>query len=297
LKYILLGAGGLLGTGFRAQLDHRDVDYLLVQPPWNLVSELPRVIRSDLARLMEGSAPVTLIWAAGIGHVGASANDLTSETAGIQALADALRDLPPSRSSAMTILFASSAGALFAGVEGVINEGTPPRPLASYGLEKLRQEDLLRNVAQETGARVVACRMSNLYGLTSGRLRPRGLIATAIRCARLRQPMTVFVSPDTRRDYLLNADAAALALRLGERAPGGFSTALVREGRTRTIAEIFSLVGAVTRRRVPVVYAQRPESLLQPRALRFAPPRPGEGIRLTPLETGIARMAMAPLAR
>jgi len=109
--------------------------------------------------------------------------------------------------------------------------------------------------------------------------------------------MTVFVSPDTRRDYVLNSDAAALALRVCETAPSGFSTALVREGRTRTVAEVLGLVGAVARRKVPAVYAERPETRLQPRAVRFAPPQlDRHSVQLTPMETGIARMVMAPMA-
>jgi UDP-glucose 4-epimerase len=237
-----------------------------------------------------------VIWAAGVGHVGASADELEAETAGLAAAADALRELASRAASATTFLFASSAGALFAGVQGIIDENTPPAPIAPYGHEKLRQEELLRRVAEETGARVVACRISNLYGLADGRLTARGLISIAVRCTRLRQPMTVFVSPDTRRDYLLNNDAAELALRHAEQAPPGFSTALVREGRTRTIAGVLGLIGAVAKRRVPAVYAERAESRLQPRALRFAPPAGPDAIRLTSMETGIARMVMAPLA-
>ena len=109
--------------------------------------------------------------------------------------------------------------------------------------------------------------------------------------------MTVFVSPDTRRDYLFNSDAAALAHRACETAPAGFSTALIREGRTRTVAEVLGLVGAVARRRVPAVYAERPESRLQPRALRFSRPTLDQlSLPLTPMEAGIARMVMAPMA-
>jgi len=107
----------------------------------------------------------------------------------------------------------------------------------------------------------------------------------------------VRVSPDTRRDYLLSSDAATLALQQLDSAQPGFSTALIREGRSRTIAEVLGLIGAVARRRVPAVYAERPESRLQPRSLRFSAPvaLPGN-TRLTPMETGIARMVMAPLA-
>jgi len=294
VKYILLGGGGLLGSGFRAILDRRGDDYVRLHPPWRSRRELAHVIKSDLRALLCAEGPSTLIWAAGVGHVGASADDLAAETAGIAAAADALRDL--GSSSSTTILFASSGGGLFAGVDVLIDDHTEPSPIAPYGREKLRQEELLRRVANETGARIVACRMSNLYGLASGHLRARGLIGTAVRCSRLRQPMRIIVSPDTRRDYLLNDDAAAIALHHGARARQGFSTALIREGRTRTIVEVLSLVGTITRRRVPVVFAQTAESPLQPRALRFSAPVLHDDTRLTPMEAGIARMAMAPLA-
>jgi UDP-glucose 4-epimerase len=212
-------------------------------------------------------------------------------------MAKALAQVPADIAASTTVLFASSAGALFAGTGAIVDENTPPSPVATYGWEKLRQEELLRRAAEESGARVITCRMSNLYGLAGGRLSARGLVSTAVRCTRLRQPMTVFVSPDTRRDYVFNTDAAALALRACESATPRFSTALIREGRTRTVAEVLGLVGSVARRRVPAVYAERPESRLQPRAVRFAPPRAGHhAVALTPMEAGIARMVMAPLA-
>ena len=297
MRYILLGGRGLLGSGFREQLEHSGADFVMLQPPWHSVRELAPAIRSDLGRRLREGGPVTVIWAAGVGHVGASPDELAAETAGITATTEALRDLSVAKAVETTLLFASSAGALFGGIEGVIDESTRPRPIAAYGLEKLRQEVLLERAAEDTGARVIACRMSNLYGLACGRLKPRGLVGTAVRCSRLRQPMTIFVSADTRRDYLLNSDAAALAFASMRSAPRGFSNVLIREGRTRTIAEVLSLVGAVTRRKVPVVYLQRPESRLQPRALRFAQrPLGPPDVRITPMETGIARMVMAPLA-
>jgi UDP-glucose 4-epimerase len=268
-----------------------------VRPRWQSIDDVSQTVCSELVRLLRDGAPTTIIWAAGVGHVGASEKQLAGETAGVAAMVKALREISADAAAATTVLFASSAGALFAGVGSIVDEETPPSPIATYGWEKLRQEDLLRRAAEETGARVIACRMSNLYGLAGGRLSARGLVSMAVRCTRLRQPMTVFVSPDTRRDYVLNSDAAALALRACEGAPQGFSTALIREGRTRTIAEVLGLVGAVARRRVPAVYAERPESRLQPRALRFAPPVPDRrAIPLTPMETGIARMVMAPMA-
>jgi UDP-glucose 4-epimerase len=297
VRYALLGGRGILGSGFRAQLEHRGAELVLIRPQWQSIGDVSKVVCSELVRLLKNGRPTTIIWAAGVGHVGASEEQLAAETAGVAAAARALHEIPLEFAATTTVLFASSAGALFAGVDSIVDENTPPKPIAAYGWEKLRQEELLRRAAEETGAKVVACRMSNLYGLAEGRLSARGLVSTAVRCTRLRQPMTVFVSPDTRRDYVLNSDAAALALHACEDAPSGFSTALIREGRTRTVAEVLGLVGAVARRRVPAVYAERPESRLQPRAVRFAPPTPDRGAPpLTPMEAGIARMVMAPLA-
>jgi UDP-glucose 4-epimerase len=298
VRYLLLGGRGILGSGFRSVLGARGDDVHLVRPPWASPDAVPGHLRDELGRLLGDGEPTTVLWAAGVGHVGASADKLAAETAGLAAVGDALRALPADRAGQTSVVFASSAGALYGGQGAAeVQEHSAPCPVAPYGKEKVRQEELLREVAHDTGSRIVACRMSNLYGLAQGHLSARGLISTAVRCTRLRQPMTIFVSPDTRRDYVLNTDAAALALALGTDAPPGFSTALVREGRSRTIAEVLALVGAVARRRVPATYAERPETRLQPRVLRFSRPPQGPGtVRLTPMETGIALMVRAPLA-
>jgi UDP-glucose 4-epimerase len=296
VRYVLLGGSGILGSGLRAVLARRAADVTLLRPPWADPAAVPGVLRAELRELLPGG-PTTVLWAAGVGHVGASAEMLAAETAGLAAVGEALCELPEATAARTTVVFASSAGALFGGQGSApVDEGTVPSPISPYGHEKLRQEQLLADVAAQTGSRVVACRMSNLYGLAQGRLSARGLVSTAVRCTRLRQPMTVFVSPDTRRDYVLSDDAAALALELGAAAPPGFSTALVREGRSRTVAEVLGLVGAVARRRVPATYAERPETRLQPRVLRFTrPPQPPAGVRMTPMEAGIALMVRAPL--
>ena len=239
-----------------------------------------------------------VIWAAGVGHIGASPESLSIETSGVLALRDCIRVLPAERAERLTVLFASSAGALFGGHgDAEVLESSSPRPVTAYGREKLHQEALLSDLASETGCRVVACRISNLFGLARGRLTARGLIATAVRSTRLRQPMSIYVSQDTRRDYIYNADAAAVALRLGSVQDSGFTTALVQDGVTRTVSEVLALVGRVSGRRVPATYAERPETRLQPRVLRFTRPVPGaDQVRRTPMEAAIHLMLRAPLS-
>jgi hypothetical protein len=74
------------------------------------------------------------------------------------------------------------------------------------------------------------------------------------------------------------------------------TTALVREGQTRSVSEILALVGRVSGRRVPATYAEQPETRLQPKVLRFRRPSLGpRGIRRTPMEVALHRMLLAPL--
>jgi UDP-glucose 4-epimerase len=292
---VLLGGRGILGSGFRAHLP----DALRLAPRWADPDAVAAELHEALPACIPADEPSLVVWAAGVGAIGAAREAMEAETRAIGALCDALRRLPGDQRQGLTVVFASSAGALFGGHgTGEVGEDTAPAPITAYGHEKLAQEDLLRRLAADAGCRVVACRYSNLYGLADGRLPNRGLVPVAVRATRLRQPMTVYVSPDTRRDLVYNADAAAAALRLARDAPPGFTAALVRDGTTRTVSEILSLIGQVSRRRVPVTYADRPETRLQPRVLRFTrPPRGPDAVRRTPMATAIHRMMRAPMPR
>jgi UDP-glucose 4-epimerase len=223
---------------------------------------------------------------------------METEMSGLRAVGDAVAALPAGRRTEVSVLLASSAGALFADAgSDAVDDRTPPTPVSDYGRAKLAQERYLAELAGTTGCTAVAVRISNLYGLAGGRVTPRGLVSAAVRAVRLRLPMTVFVSPDVRRDYVYARDAAALALHALDTAPAGFSTAFVTDGRTRTVAEVLGTVGKVAGRRVPAVYGERPETRLQPRVVRFAaPPAAGPVGRRTPMEAALHVMMRAPLA-
>ncbi len=295
---VLLGGGGVLGSGLREHLDRRSGGCCVrLRPPWGDPTAVATTLREQLPAAVDGEAPL-LVWAAGAGRVGASREAMELENRAVGALCDAVRALPAEARLGLTLLFASSAGALFGGHgDAEVDEDSEPTPVTAYGSAKLAQEQALRRLAEEAGCRVLACRFSNLYGLAEGRLPARGFVPAAVRATRLRQPMTVFVSPDTRRDLLFHTDAAGAALRLTETAPAGFSTALVRDGATRTVSEILAVIGDVSRRRVPVTYAVRPETRVQPRVLRFARAAPGaDPVRRTPMAAAVHRMLRAPMA-
>ena len=297
MTVVLLGGGGLLGSGVRALLHDTGRTCRWVRPPWGNPRRLQEALREDLPRLLSAPEPVALVWAAGTGAVSAGEQAMGAETDAVATVGEVVEALPPSDRRTVSLLFASSAGALFAGHGGrMIDDDAVPTPTSAYGRAKLDQERLLGQLSAATGQRVVVARISNVVGLSRGRLTSRGLVSAAVRATRLRQPMTVYVSPDVRRDYVFNRDAAALSLRALEAAGPGLTTTLVRDGQTRTVAEVLSVVGRVSGRRVPAIFAERPETRLQPPTLRFAPPpRGADAVRRTPLEVAVHLMLRAPM--
>lgn len=294
----MLGAHGILGSGFRASLSRQSEQVIRVRPPWAAPDELAAHLTDQISVNVAHDGETAVLWAAGVGQIGSSAAQLRMETAGVQALCVGLRQLSARQAQRFTVLFASSAGALYGGCGSAeIDDAAMPVPTTAYGREKLVQEGFLRQVSLEMGIRVIICRYSNLFGLADGRLTPRGLVSTAVRSTRLRQPMTIYVNSDTRRDYLFNVDAAAISLRLLGTAPAGVTTALVRDGSTRTVSEVMSIVGRVCGRRVPAQYADRAETRFQPRVLRFSrPPTGADQVRRTPMEAAIHLMVRAPMS-
>jgi UDP-glucose 4-epimerase len=296
--HALLGAGGVLGSAFEAVLSRAGVVVVHPRPRWDVPGDVAVALDASLHQLLARHSPVTVIWAAGIGHTGADVDAMRGETASVRSMCDLIAQLPAEQRVHLSIVFASSAGALYGGHgESEISELDPPSPISAYGREKLAQEAMLHELAAETGGRVVICRYTNLFGLAGGKLTARGLVSTAVRATRLREPMVVYVNPDTRRDLVYGADAAAESLQILERAGAGVTTALVRDGETRTVSEILALVGRVSGRRVPATYAERPETRLQPKVLRFRrPQRDSRSVRRTPMEVAIHLMLRAPMA-
>jgi UDP-glucose 4-epimerase len=296
--YMLFGGSGILGSGYRSALARVGAEVIRLRPRWDATGQSAAALDAALGPATVANDSVAVIWAAGIGHTGAGVDAMRAETMAVRSLCDVITQLPVRKRERVSVLFASSAGALYGGHGySEVSEADPPCPVTAYGREKLVQEDVLHAFAAESGSRVVICRYSNLYGLADGRLTARGLVSTAVRATRLRHPIVVYVSPDTRRDLVYSTDAAAESLNLFEAAPAGVTTALVREGETRTVAEILALVGRVSGRRVPATYAERPETRLQPKVLRFRRPvRDARSVHRTPMEVAIHLMLRAPMA-
>jgi UDP-glucose 4-epimerase len=211
---LIAGASGVLGSGFVDVLRHGGEPFIAMQLPWGDPSGAANAVVAHwrAAEKMSAGSPITLVWAAGTGTVGASEQAMAAETATLAAVLEALAGAVTANLG-NRLLFTSSAGAIYGGHgTGVIDEVTPPAPITPYGREKLAQEGLVTRLSDAGVMSTLACRFTNVYGLAGGRMRRKGLVPALVEAAMLRLPVRLFVSPDTRRDYLVNGDAARLAL-------------------------------------------------------------------------------------
>ncbi len=276
----VVGASGLLGQHVRSRAALRGHTLLHAPIPWADPTRAIDAIRrgcDDLVRIAgdgPGHAGWNVIWVAGAGVVGTSADDLAQERTAFAALLEGLshRVRDPARGA---LFVASSAGGVYAGsADPPFTEQTVPRALAPYGMNKLQMEELAGQFCSRTGVLTVLGRIANLYGPGQNLAKEQGLISQIARACLTRRPISLYVSLDTTRDYLYVTDCAQMILE---------SLALVRQTppteeavvkvmaseRPSTISSLLAEFRRVVKRRPPVVLADSPNRRFQVRDLRL----------------------------
>ncbi len=247
-----------------------------VQIPWETDPAAALVsVAGWLGDQVQGG-PWRVAWCAGAGVVGTSAVELAEETRALKVFLDALNTSCSAANGA--IFLASSAGGVHAGtLDDPVTERSSVAPISAYGRSKVEQERVVRTWSEETGAGAVIGRLSNLYGPGQNMAKPQGLISALVRASLRAEPMTVFVSLDTVRDYLFAADAARRIGAALDRVDAGASVGgdrttvvkLIASGRATTIGQLIAEIHRIRKRRPPVVFGVSDGSRLQPRILRF----------------------------
>lgn len=266
---LVVGAGGLLGSSVvRARPG-------AIGPPEKIPWHAPNHALEELARWLAastGDGPWQIAWCAGAGVVGTPEERLQGET---RALTHFLAALERSGAPARCFALASSAGGIYGGSEeDPINEASTPNPISAYGEAKLAQEEVVERWANETGVRTVICRVSNLYGPGQDLNKPQGLVSRLIQASVSGEPLLVYVSLDTVRDYLYAPDAGRRVSAAISRALDDHSelvtTKIIASGRSATVGLIINELGRVRRRRSPVVLGVTALTSMQPRTLRYS---------------------------
>ncbi|PZE68098.1 NAD-dependent epimerase/dehydratase family protein [Curtobacterium sp. MCBD17_021] len=248
---LVVGGGGFLGRSVVAALERAGDRVVVPQVPWGDTEAAADVLVRAVAGLRAGSTPWRLVWCAGTGIVSTGDEAFAAERLLLDRVLDPAATAPPAGATgtAGTAFLASSAGAVYAGSEGVpFDESTGPRPLAPYGRTRLEAEQRFAAWATTVGARLVIGRIANLYGPGANLDKPQGLVSQLAAAHVEGRPSSIYVPFTTTRDYLYIDDAGAMvadALQLvADRPPGTVVTKIFASQRGHSIADVVAAVSA-----------------------------------------------------
>lgn len=293
----VLGARGLLGSHVVTALRRGSVPVLTTLVPWGEQQRVRAALTDGVARLEQEAAggPWRLAWCAGAGVVATTAQAMDVERAAFASLLDVLASRPR-LAGCGSVFMASSAGGVYAGSphRPPFTEASATGALVAYGRTKLDMERDVAAFAERTGTAVLVGRIANLYGPGQDLTKAQGLVSQLSRAHLTGQPVSIYVSLDTLRDYVYAADVGELvAAALASLPAGRVVVKVVATGRSATIG---SLIGESTRHhraRARVVVKAPREGSGQIRDLRLRSvvwPQLDAHLR-TPMAVGMARTA------
>jgi UDP-glucose 4-epimerase len=306
----VIGRGGLLGQSLETAIDPTGSPELLWRPPEPIAWMAPRAGGVDLRHQVgeflreAGDRPWSVAWCAGAGITGSSGQALQLELAALGETLEALA--AAQRGSDGAFFFASSAGGVYAGVGAPpYDESSPVRPLGAYGQAKLDAEALVTAWSHRTGTPSLIGRIANLYGPGQNLAKAQGLISQICRSHLTGQPVSIYVSLDTLRDYIFAPDCADLIVaglaRLRQEQsttePGAVTglvtTKILASQRAITIGAVIGEMRRIFKRSPRIVLGASPISALQARdlSLRSRVWPDLDRRTLTPLPVGIAATA------
>lgn len=272
---LVVGSRGMLGEGLVRAIQRRGGEALRAVVRWDVDPGADLASALDALVAAAEDAPMSIAWCAGVGVTATPQPVFDAEFSTLSAFADLVAELPPDVRQRLTIFFASSAGAVYAGSPAVApyDERSPEAALAPYGHAKLRAEQRLTRLAS-SGVRVVVGRIANLYGPGQDLTKQQGLISQLCLAHHTARPIGVYVSLDTLRDYIYVDDCAELVLDVLGRAaglpPGSPAvTKILASQRSVSIAALVGEIRRVYRRRPRVVVAPSPQARQQARDLRL----------------------------
>jgi UDP-glucose 4-epimerase len=255
-----------------------------------------------------GDRPWSVAWCAGAGVTASSPRALDLELAALRETLDALAGAPPGRNGAF--FFASSAGGVYAGVGAPpYDEFSPVHPLAAYGQAKLDGEALVTSWSQQTGTPSLIGRIANVYGPGQNLDKAQGLISQICRSHLTGQPLSVYVSLDTLRDYFFAPDCGRLIgsglTRLRQDEPGtsgrrpSVVTKILASQRAITIGAVLGEVRRIFKSQPRIVLGASAVSAMQARdlSLRSRVWPDLDRADLTPFPVGVATTAADLLRR
>jgi UDP-glucose 4-epimerase len=298
----VVGEHGLLGAALVGAMPANTVMY---RAPFRFRWADSAVLHDQLERSVESFASTAretddwaVYWAAGVGTMQSDEGALATETAALRVLLSQLDAHPAIRRRRGRLVFASSAGAIYAGsMDPVISENSHAAPTTNYARAKLEQEQLVCEYSRgNPDVAVLAARYSTLYGQRQAAGKAQGLLTHVSRQVIRGLPVRIYVPIDTIRDYLEVNDAARATHAACEHASAGsVMTKIIAAERPTTVSEIMAVFGRVSPRPPKIITSTTRASALYAKRMQFrssVPPNLRPSYR-TSLAVGIAGLLEA----
>jgi UDP-glucose 4-epimerase len=187
------------------------------------------------------------------------------------------------------LLYLSSGGTVYGEPERLpIDESHPTRPRGSYGKLRLRCEQEVERRRLRRGMRTRILRCSTVYGERQQPDRGQGAVVTFLHRIERGDPVDVYGTGESVRDYIYVGDVARACLDLRGR-EGGPAVLNLSSGRGTSLLELLSLVEVEVERAAKVV--THPARSFEVGRVMLDPSRLRQLIDFdpTPLAAGIAR--------
>jgi UDP-glucose 4-epimerase len=242
----VIGRGGMLGASVeKCLMPGSSVFEPKNSFSWNDPIACSLELQQEVERFNQivGDKPWSIYWCAGAGTVTASEEVLRNETAILECFLAAIKNSTGLRCDLGHLFYSSSAGGVYAGASSLpITERSEIAPRSTYGLQKLKNEELLGAFAHQNGVRVLLGRIANLYGPNQNRSKGQGLITAICQSHILRKPANIFVGLDTVRNYIYVDDAAESIVRSMNSATknpvGSIETKIIASKQNLTISAV-----------------------------------------------------------
>ncbi|QWD91110.1 NAD-dependent epimerase/dehydratase family protein [Polynucleobacter sp. MWH-Braz-FAM2G] len=214
-----------------------------------------------------------IYWAAGIGTMHSTAEELADETYILKSFIDTLLTNEGINLKVGTFVFASSAGAIYAGKhDEPIHESTLPSPINAYGHSKLQQESIANALNQHgEGSTVISCRITTLYGFKQKNGKQQGLLAEMVRRAISNEVIHIYVPLETMRDYISARVAAQKIIYTVNHLEktSGIHIKIIASEVSTSIAQMLAIFKRIYKRNLRIVTQADIKSTQYQRAVQF----------------------------
>lgn len=295
-----IGAGGLLGS---AVVSITPDNFKATKIPWTNTEHAIEAIQANYEEFRElvGIQDWSIIWAAGNATTSSTVKETAQELQTLESLTTSIAKNPPAGKGAFFLT--SSAGGVYAGsMNPPFNNQTLPKPISPYGELKLAQE-VQATITLADICPVVIGRISNLYGPGQNLTKLQGLISRLALASVSKQPINMFVSLDTMRDYIYSTDAAHVVKYWTDKAiqeqPQSAEIKVIGSGIPVSLGSLIHLMQDIARTKIPVAFGVHSSSSAQALDLRMTPTTNGEVERLaqTTLAGGVKNVYLDILNR